>query len=215
MNDIELIPCPFCGAENTDVGFIGHTDDCYLILKYIGAAKKEQLIAAWNKRFDNPNARQEYLSQVDTREMVRNLEIAEIYQRNLRKELALARGEISHLKDYTGRGEGMSETQEPIWPRVARHQAEKYKQQIEQIVDNVNAFAGRLRAWGYDAAAKEMIDEAFGGMEEIAVLRAENERLNGALSRIANYRDFAAWSAKEMRDIATDTLAAHRGEKRQ
>ena len=45
----ELIPCPFCGAENTDVGFIQHTDDCYLMLKYLNAPK-QKLIEAWNTR---------------------------------------------------------------------------------------------------------------------------------------------------------------------
>ena len=46
----ELSACPFCGAANTDAGFIGHTDDCYLMLKYMGEAKKAQLIKAWNRR---------------------------------------------------------------------------------------------------------------------------------------------------------------------
>lgn len=45
-----LIKCPFCAAENIDEGFIMHTQDCYLILKYIGAAKKKDLLAAWNRR---------------------------------------------------------------------------------------------------------------------------------------------------------------------
>ena len=49
-NQPELVACPFCGAENTDVGFIGHTDNCYLMLKYMGVAKKAQLIKAWNTR---------------------------------------------------------------------------------------------------------------------------------------------------------------------
>ena len=45
----ELIPCPFCGTENTDVGFIGHTDDCYLMRRYMNAPKAK-LIEAWNTR---------------------------------------------------------------------------------------------------------------------------------------------------------------------
>jgi hypothetical protein len=45
----ELLPCPFCGTENTDVGFVAHTDDCYLMRKYMGG-KKRELIISWNKR---------------------------------------------------------------------------------------------------------------------------------------------------------------------
>ena len=45
-----LKPCPFCGAENTDVGFIAHTDDCYLMRRYIGASSRKELGIAWNTR---------------------------------------------------------------------------------------------------------------------------------------------------------------------
>ena len=46
-----LVRCPFCGAENTDaMGFIKHTDDCYLMLKYMGVASNKQLKEAWNHR---------------------------------------------------------------------------------------------------------------------------------------------------------------------
>lgn len=41
-----LIRCPFCGAENTDINFIAHTDDCFLLLKYLGKETK----SAWNRR---------------------------------------------------------------------------------------------------------------------------------------------------------------------
>lgn len=47
MNDIKA--CPFCGVETSDVGFIAHTDGCYLILKYLNA-DKAKLIEAWNHR---------------------------------------------------------------------------------------------------------------------------------------------------------------------
>ena len=46
---IELGPCPFCGAKNTDVGFIAHTDDCYLMRRYMNAPKTK-LIKSWNTR---------------------------------------------------------------------------------------------------------------------------------------------------------------------
>lgn len=46
----ELKPCPFCEAENTDVGFIAHTDDCYLMRRYIGASSRKELGIAWNTR---------------------------------------------------------------------------------------------------------------------------------------------------------------------
>jgi hypothetical protein len=46
----ELKACPFCGAENTDVGFIAHTDDCYLMRRYIGASSRKELGIAWNTR---------------------------------------------------------------------------------------------------------------------------------------------------------------------
>lgn len=45
----ELIPCPFCAAENTDVGFIQHTDDCYLMRKFMNAPIP-RLIESWNTR---------------------------------------------------------------------------------------------------------------------------------------------------------------------
>jgi hypothetical protein len=45
----EIRPCPYCGAKNTDVGFIQHTDNCYLMQKYM-RAPKAKLIEAWNTR---------------------------------------------------------------------------------------------------------------------------------------------------------------------
>lgn len=46
----ELKNCPFCDAENTDVGFIRHSDDCYLMRKYMNVSTKQQLRDAWNAR---------------------------------------------------------------------------------------------------------------------------------------------------------------------
>ena len=49
----ELLPCPFCGVENTDVGFVAHTAECYLMRKYMGG-KKRELIISWNTRHYPP-----------------------------------------------------------------------------------------------------------------------------------------------------------------
>jgi hypothetical protein len=46
MND-KLRPCPFCGVKSTDVGFINHKANCYLMRKYMGDTKKNLLIS-WN-----------------------------------------------------------------------------------------------------------------------------------------------------------------------
>lgn len=46
----ELKPCPFCGEENTDTGFILHKDECYLMLRYMGGHSKQEMINAWNTR---------------------------------------------------------------------------------------------------------------------------------------------------------------------
>lgn len=45
----KLKPCSFCKAENTDVGFIGHTSECYLMRKYLGDTK-DNLRESWNTR---------------------------------------------------------------------------------------------------------------------------------------------------------------------
>ena len=47
--DERLLPCPFCGKEQTDIGFIPHENDCYLMLNYMRASKR-QLLYAWNTR---------------------------------------------------------------------------------------------------------------------------------------------------------------------
>ena len=49
----ELLPCPFCGVENTDVGFVAHTAECYLMRKYMGG-KKRELRISWNTRHYPP-----------------------------------------------------------------------------------------------------------------------------------------------------------------
>ena len=45
----ELKACPFCGQKNTYAEFEAHTEDCYLVLKYLNA-KTNKLIIAWNTR---------------------------------------------------------------------------------------------------------------------------------------------------------------------
>ncbi len=45
-----LRPCPFCGIERSDVGFIAHTNECYLMIKYMGGHTNKELGEAWNTR---------------------------------------------------------------------------------------------------------------------------------------------------------------------
>ena len=70
-----LTRCPFCGAENTDVGgFVKHTDDCYLMIKYMGGPdKKKRLTEAWNKCPQEDKLRAELIAAKD-----RNAEIEAI-----------------------------------------------------------------------------------------------------------------------------------------
>ena len=49
MNEKELKSCPFCMAENTDVGFVEHLTTCYLTRRFYGDVK-QKLIDSWNHR---------------------------------------------------------------------------------------------------------------------------------------------------------------------
>ena len=55
--ELELLPCPFCGASQFEIrklahGYVGLLHDCNILGDYIIAkhGTKEQVVAAWNTR---------------------------------------------------------------------------------------------------------------------------------------------------------------------
>lgn len=58
-----LLPCPFCGAEavidveynGIDVTYGIHCPNCHCANIETGTYKKQEAIAAWNRRYEPPN----------------------------------------------------------------------------------------------------------------------------------------------------------------